>query len=68
MKLCPDQLEMFPDTVSVMIGEKALAEILGMSVERLRQDRETGQGIKFITVSKKPKYRRDDVIAFITKS
>lgn len=65
MKYCPRQLEMFPESISIVIGEKALAEILGVSMDKVREDRLNEEGVTCLTSGPRPRYRREDVISYI---
>lgn len=48
-----------------LLTAKELAEILGVSQETLAQNRYLGQGVPYIKVGARIRYRLDDVIAYL---
>lgn len=50
---------------NVMLNEKRVSEIVGMSVAWLRKQRYSGQGIPSMKVGRSVRYRKDDVDAWI---
>ena len=48
-----------------LLTAKELAEILGVSQETLAQNRYLGQGVPYIKVGVRIRYRLDDVIAYL---
>jgi len=47
------------------LDEKELAAMTGMSLSRLRQDRQARRGIPYHKVGRSVRYRLDDVLAFL---
>lgn len=48
-----------------LLTPKELAELLDISPETLAQNRYLGQGVPYIKVGKRVRYRLDDVVAYL---
>lgn len=48
-----------------LLNTKQVAELLGVSVDALAQNRYLGEGIPYIKIGKRVRYNLDDVIAYL---
>ena len=51
-----------------LISEKCLADLLGISVKKLQNDRWLGQGIPYIRMNRTIRYSLDDVEEYLNKN
>ena len=48
-----------------ILNEKEVAEMLGISLSKLRADRQHSRGIPFVKIGKRVLYRFDDIEGFL---
>lgn len=53
------------DHLPELLTAKQLSEIIGISVDTLANDRYLRQGLPYIKIGKRVRYRLDDVMAYI---
>ncbi|MCI5048726.1 MAG: helix-turn-helix domain-containing protein [Rickettsiales bacterium] len=63
MTMQPSQLNF--DNFPVMMNEKEVAAVLGVSVSKVRKDRARGEGIASCKIGTRVRYRRDKVIEYL---
>jgi hypothetical protein len=52
-------------TVPELLSEKRIADLLDVTRTSLRQDRHRGVGLPYVRISRRIRYRADDVAAYI---
>jgi hypothetical protein len=57
--------EKHPMTIRNLLDEKEAAEILGLSVQTLRNDRATKRRIPYVKIGKSVRYKVEDIAAVI---
>lgn len=59
--IIPEELAALP----LMITEKKLAELLNLSVSKIRKDRARKKGVPPCKIDRSVRYRRDDIIRYL---
>jgi predicted DNA-binding transcriptional regulator AlpA len=55
----------FPMTINSLLNEKQVADLLGLSIQTLRNDRATRRKFPYIKIGKSVRYRPEDIEAVI---
>ena len=56
------------DSLPMLLCQKHLAALFGVSERKLERDRHNGEGVRFTKIGRRVLYRKDDVLAYLDQS